>query len=167
MAQARRRRRRIRRSLACLLAPAAVAPLIVLIRISVLEMPWHWHEYWWEELAYFTLLSYFGSTLAAPLVMLAMRIGRREASVRAVWGWFTLICCTLAAAISTMYGWHSAAHRLPGSPPPGPLLGLTLIGFIVALVGSAPVGLAYGLIAGLPWRARPAVDRAEAADLPA
>lgn len=158
MAEARTRRRRIRGLLACLLAPAAVAPLMIVGRIAVLEMPWHWRQYWWEQLLYFSFVSYFGSALAAPLVMLAMRMRRRGVSIVAVWGWFVLICSTLGAIILTLIGRHSE----------GPLLGLSAGGFVLALVGSAPVGLAYGLIAGLPWRVRATGDKAEAAaDLPA
>lgn len=127
----------MRRCLALALAPLAVVPFIFLCRVGYLRAG-HWNKFLFDDLLYLVIVSYLGSAVAAPLVMLGLRLRRNRVSIRGVCGWFTIVSVIVAAL---------SVFAISGNP------GVAILYAIITAIGAGAVSLAYGLIAGVPWRA--------------
>lgn len=130
------RGQRMRRWIARVLAPLAVAPFIFLGNIGYLRAG-HWAKFWLDDLLYLTIVSYLGSSVASLIVM-RLRPGLR--SIGRIWAWFT----TISAAIAAVVVWAISRS-----------LGAVVLYAIITVIGASAVSLTYGLIAGLRWRAAP------------
>lgn len=138
---------RVRRMLACLFAPATIV-LFVFARVHAVWMHGYWQEGGDADVAFLACASYLGSAVAAPLALLAIRLRGGGISTLRVWRWFAAVCAAFGAIGLTAVAGNPLA---------------TLAGGAIGAVGASVVALAYGMIAGLPWRTRAAGERSQAA----
>ena len=121
----------VRLGIAAVLAPLTVSALVMVGRSGYLQDPGHQQKYWVEGgWLVDVILPYLIAAPATYVVLLAVFVVEVRLSVLRVLGLFVLVCAAVAAALSRT--WE--------------------LGLVAAIAGTI-MALAFGFIAGLPWRA--------------